>query len=412
VINFEDKLLVHKNSNPIIIGKNSDEFIISSDNNIIQELCDEFVVLDDDDFCLIDSELSFSYLNKVLKKTLKKNVNIKEIKTTTFMESEILEQKNLKNIFFDENLKNIYELVNKIKNCNKKIILSAAGTSFHACLFFHYKLLEYGILSQVILASEFENYLDIIDDDFLIIVFSQSGETGDLIRPLKILSQNCVEIVSVLNNRNSSIEYLSKSCVFLNCGEEISVASTKAFGFQIFIIEVISDLLKYNSLKKISKRINFISDNFEVEVDKIFKKVDEIIFNYDIDKVFFIGRNSLFPIALEGALKLKEVSYMHSEGFAGGELKHGSLALVDTKTLVFCLDNNSDILSNAIEIKTRGGIIIGLGTIQSTEFDDFIKTDDLIFMIIALQIIGLKYSLSLGLSPDKPRNLAKSVTVR
>ena len=291
------------------------------------------------------------------------------------------------------------------------MVLTAAGTSYHAAYVMHHDLLRSGIMSSIILASELHNYKEVISDS-IIVVFTQSGETADLIYPLREL-RDSNEIFTITNTANSTLARFANRLVMLNCGREISVASTKAFTAQVFVSHLLSYELKG---KNILDNLSTYENDFDSLVESCNGVLDEVCDKYfSAPDVFFIGRNQFHPFALEGALKLKEVSYIHAEGFAGGELKHGTLALITDDVPVVVLGSCDEIMSNAIEIKTRGGVLIGISSKENPIYDFFIKVPENfeeIFGTVVMQLLSLKMAQKLNLNPDKPRNLAKSVTVK
>ena len=418
VIKYKNYILTYKNSNPIIIGKNKDEIFICSDNMILNNNCEMTTLLDDYEISICKLEGNNLHLefrdkefNQIEKRWNKCSPNkIAIIKDTQyFMEKEILEQISLRNILTDYNIENIKELSNKLKN-TKNIFLIGAGTSYHAAYYLHYKLLENNVHSNLIIASELDHYINIIKDS-TVICFSQSGETADIISPLKKID-NSNEIFSIVNTKYSTLDRMSKKSIYLNCGKEIGVASTKAFTAQMFISQLISNYIKSNSIIEI--------DDYEKQFSKVLsennKILDKIVSDFCSSKAFFfLGKKHNYPLAIEGALKLKEISYKFCEGFAGGELKHGTLSLIEDKIPVIVIGDNDNIISNAIEVKTRGGHIIGINDNEDDVYDYFIKIPKSykeLFSVIIMQVIAFKMSNILGLNPDKPRNLAKSVTVK
>lgn len=417
----KDQLLVYKNINPIIIGESDNELFISSDMNNVLENSLTHYVLEDNELVhatLNNTSLDYtfytytqkecSFIHKQPHKSVSKKIQNAK-KTTYYMEKEILEQKNINNILTPTNIQNIQHIATISKS--KQIFLTGAGTSYHAALFMHYKLLKNNIISQVILGSELSNYVKNINNS-LVIAFSQSGETADLIHPLKDLKQNN-ELISIINTEHSTLERLSHKSIQLHCGKEVAVASTKAFTSQLFISILIDKLMNNKDYTYQLKQYETDFDNYIHNTQEL---VDRICVEYERSKnFFFLGRNQYYPLALEGALKLKEISYIHSEGFAGGELKHGPLALIEQESCAIILDSNQEILSNAMEIKSRGAKIIGIAKENSPIFDTYVAVPDYfkeLFSSILMQTFALKMALRLGFNPDKPRNLAKSVTVK
>ena len=418
VVKYKNILLTYKNINPIIIGTKKNEIIISSDIGLVQNNSQKYNILNDDEILITSIEngnINLSLLHNFEKITFdwKKSVKSEMVVNKehgTYMEKEIYEQKYIRNLITSENLSSINYLNNTIKN-KKNLVLTAAGTSYHAAYYMHYMLLKEGINSDVILASELNNYTKVITNS-MIVVISQSGETADLIHPLKALRDEN-EIFTITNTPNSTLDRFASRSIHLNCGREIAVASTKAFSSQIFVAYLLKEKI---SKKKISEKLS----TYEREFDKVLAKnkpiIKEICKKFKKSKdFFFIGRDENHPLALEGALKLKEISYIHAEGFAGGELKHGTLALIEKGIPVVVLGNSQETISNAIEIKTRGGIIIGISDQKSIIFDYHLSIPKYykeIFMTVLIQQLALEMTLELDRDPDKPRNLAKSVTVK
>ena len=417
IVKYKNTILGYKNINPIIAGIKEGEFLMSSDMGYVQNHCDKYYTLNDCEImiCSLESEVKYTlYENYSQIKPnwliSKKSDLDSDNKYDTYMEKEIYEQKFIRNLIETDNLSSIKYLKNKITR-GEKVILSAAGTSYHAAYIMHHMLLRHNIMSQIIIASELNNYVSSIEDS-IIVVFSQSGETADLIHPLKNLRDEN-EIFTITNSPNSTLDRFASRSIHLNCGREIGVASTKAFVSQVFVSHLLeAELDKSNKLSNL--------DKYEAQFDKVIsdnmKTIDTICSRFSKNSdFFFIGRDLFHPLALEGALKLKEISYIHAEGFAGGELKHGTLALIEKNVPVVVLGSSSDIISNAIEIKTRGGVIIGISSKENEAYEYHLKIPDYfedIYSTILMQLIALKMTLLLGHNPDKPRNLAKSVTVK
>ncbi len=418
IIKYKNILLAYKNINPIIVGTKKNEIIISSDIGLVQNNSQKHNILNDNEILIAafeEGKTNSSLLHNFKKITPKWRKSVKSIMTVnkehkTFMEKEIYEQKYIRNLITSENLSSVNYLKNTIKN-KKNLVLTAAGTSYYAAYYMHYMLLEEGINSNVILASELNNYTKVIQNS-TIVVLSQSGETADLIHPLKALRDEN-DIFTITNTPSSTLDRFASRSIYLNCGREIAVAATKSFSSQIFVTYLLKQKL---SGEKIIEKLN----KYEKEFDKVLAKnkpiIKEICKRFKKSKdFFFIGRGKNHPLALEGALKLKEISYIHAEGFAGGELKHGTLALIEKGVPVVALGDSEDIISNAIEIKTRGGVIIGISSKKSAIFDYHLsipKYYEEIFMTVLMQQLSFEMTLKLGYNPDKPRNLAKSVTVK
>lgn len=393
VLFFNKEYVAYKNKNPLILGITDDEVVFSSDFHLIQELSDKYCILEDGDI-VCGREIRFTFLkdkSKFFQKTNSSSLIIEEDISTTYMEKEILDQKKISSLFTNENQKVISEL-KKDLNKYSRIFLIGSGSSYHSALIMHYKLLSLGILSQPILACELSSYMPYLDDS-LIIAFSQSGETADIVR---YLENCCGKIYAIVNTPFSTLDRIASKSIYLNCGKEISVASTKAFFYQVGVSYMLANNLIQSNIDTLIKdnNINYVSN-----------------FLQNQESCFLLGRNDYYPLALEGALKLKETTYINAQGFAGGELKHGSLALIEEGTPAIILGDDSQTISNAQEIKTRGGIIIGISNENKEIYDYWIKSSSYFQTIVILQLIALYISLLKGINPDKPRNLAKSCTV-
>jgi glucosamine--fructose-6-phosphate aminotransferase (isomerizing) len=317
--------------------------------------------------------------------------------------------------------KNFSEISSLIKKSN--LVFIANGTSFNACLFgkeFFSRIA--GINPRVIEASEFPYEIDFLPENSLVFALSQSGETADVLDSVRKARKKGCKIISMVNVFNSSLVRLSDKVIYLNCGEEIGVASTKAFTSQIALLYLLANsftgkfdfaLTELNSVSSVMQQvIDFNLDSIKGLSSKI--KV--------FDDVYFIGRNLNYAVALEAALKLKEISYIHAEAFQAGSLKHGPLALISKGTPVIVVAPKdkvfSDTINNAIEAKSRGAFIVGVSNEPNEVFDFFIrlpKVNELLFpliSIIPLQLLAFHTAVFLERNPDKPRNLAKAVSVK
>jgi len=271
------------------------------------------------------------------------------------------------------------------------------------------------------MASEFQYNMDSIDKDTVIIAISQSGETADVLSATKLAREAGAKILSIVNVQTSSLARTADVSLSIKSGPEIGVAATKSFTGQLSLVYAILDRIS-------GGKIGF---DREVILDKISKMLAqqasiERLVNITMPKVndiYLLGRSIHFPIALEGALKMKELAYVHAEGIAAGELKHGPLAMMDKNAVVFVLNPDdrtySDMLSSAYQVKARGAKIIGISNVPNEIYDAMIEIpkidNDLLYPlveIIPLQLFSYYLALQNNADPDFPRNLAKSVTVR
>jgi glucosamine--fructose-6-phosphate aminotransferase (isomerizing) len=306
-----------------------------------------------------------------------------------------------------------------IKNAGQ-LYITGSGTSYNAALVAKHLFLKYGKKKiDAIISSEARFYPDYFDDQSILIALSQSGESADVMEAVKIAKEKGGEIFSIVNTMTSSLAQISSISVGLNCGPEIGVAATKSFTSQLSVIYKIADRICNNQigfdLEKISSAMNKI-----LESSSKIQKVARILKH--ASDIYIIGRGIHYPIALEAALKLKELTYIHAEGLPGGELKHGPLALMDSNSFVIVINPNDstygDTLTSAREIKARGAKIIGISDIPSDVYDHWVEIPSInessypFVEIVPIQLVAYYAALENETDPDYPRNLAKSVTVK
>lgn len=324
------------------------------------------------------------------------------------------------------------ETLNDIAPKNyEKITIVASGTSYHAGLMGKYYLEEFAdIPTDVIVSAEFKYKKKFIDDKTLFVFVSQSGETADALDSLKIVKERGGHVFGVVNVPGSAIARTAGQGLYTRAGIEVGVASTKAFTTQVvtFLIMALHlgkrknlDYRRYReilaALEKLPLAIEKLLEN-RSEIQKVAKKYSHY------KDFFFLGRGQELPIAMEGSLKLKEISYIHSEAYASGELKHGSIALIDKDFPTVLINGKTSLyeknISSAQEVKARDGKVIGVVTSDDTKksvYDDVLEFDsihpdvDPILEVVILQLFSYFVALDLDREIDKPRNLAKSVTV-
>ena len=279
-----------------------------------------------------------------------------------------------------------------------------------------------GKLTKAVVGSEFGTYERFLNDKSVIFAVSQSGETADVLETLRLGHARGAEILSLLNVVGSSVNRISKETLFINTGPEIAVASTKAATAQIAVLILIAYALKNNIEEGrtlmndvVAKLREWVAPKLSDDVLVIAKTLQHA------NDCYIIGRGLNAPIALEAAIKIQEVSYIHAEGFPGGELKHGPIALIRKNTPIIALVPNDetkrDMESSVTELKSRGARIIGIGPENNSLFSEWIQTPDLgiaspIASLIPIQLLAYHLAVERSNNPDKPRNLAKSVTVR
>lgn len=428
----ENKILAIRNGSPLILGINKDEIFLASDplafNHLTQNIVEinngELIEIEDGQYKIFDIESNKEIIRKPREEKLL-NIDIDKGGYDHYMLKEIVEQQHtiLKATAYSE--KELKPLIDRI-NHSKNIYMIGAGTAAYACDQVCYYLRNIAKRNAIsIKAYETESSLRIINKDDIVIAFSQSGETADTLEAVEILKKKGVYICSVINMPGSTLSRLSDIFFMSNAGSEICVASTKVFTSQISFGYLLAKSLvnEYSSAKK---ELIFLSSNLESYFNEsLFEKIKNISSKLkNKEHAFILGKGQNFHIAQEGALKIKEISYKHFEGFAAGELKHGVIALIEKGTPVISIIsddiNSKDLISATYEVKARGALTIGVGDKKfekEKSFDYFItsaSTNELkaVTNVIPFQLISYYLAKALGNSIDKPRNLAKSVTVK
>ena len=442
--NFSDIIIGARRGSPLAVGYSKDENYLGSDSYALKSMTNKISYLDDGDVCVISKDEVKFYdvsLKKINKKThiLSEDENIADKgEYKNFMSKEIFEQpitaKNCVNEYIDSLKKdiNIYNFPIEPTKINK-IVLIGCGTAYHSCLVAKYWLEELTTIDiEIDIASEFRYRKLKFNQKNLYIFLSQSGETADTAAALDICKKNKVKTCSIVNVVESTIARNSDWVLPIHAGPEIGVASTKAFIGQLLVLFILS--LK---LAKVRKDINenVYEDNIK-NLIKIPEAIEESLKSENniqlVAKEFlnakgsmFLGRGSSFPIALEGALKLKELSYLHAEGYPAGEMKHGPLALIEEGLPVIVIAPKDKYfektLSNMQEVIARGGKIIFITDNKKQIANDNIRFGlrvpflnnilSPILLTAPLQLLAYHVALLKNCDIDKPRNLAKSVTV-
>ena len=439
---FPDRIIVAKKDSPLVIGTSKNSNYIASDIPAVLSYTKDFYLLEDGDIVEIYSDKLNFYdkdLNPIKKKIEKISWDASAIEKNgydDFMLKEINEQvvSIRETIGFKLNKENI-ELDNIslskdfLSNINK-IFIVACGTAMHAGLAVK-SIFENlcKIPVEVDMASEFRYRNPLVNEHTLAIFISQSGETADTIQALKLAKEKGATTLALSNVIGSSITREADLYIYTHAGPEIAVASTKAYTAQVVLLNIIAlyiaqtlETVDNDTIEEIKKQILLLPSKVEetLKDDTIIKKLADDI--YDVKDTFFIGRGIDYPVAMEGSLKLKEISYIHSEAYAGGELKHGPIALVENNFPVIGIMTDKKLLekseSNLQEVISRGAktIVITNQKIDK-KFDYVIEIPKInkylspILSVIPLQLLSYYISKKKGLDVDKPRNLAKSVTV-
>ncbi len=423
-----DKIFAVRYKSPLVIGLGSGENFVASDVPAFLKYTNRVMFPDDPEVAVIGKD-SVEIFNALTKEKVSKEVvtvpwSVEDAEKggyPHFMMKEIMEQcyTITRVLGQDDRIREASKLIKEAEN----VFLVAAGTSYHACLAANYWFAEIaGVDAKTILASEFPYIANLVDDKSLVIAVSQSGETADVLESVRLAKERGSKVLGIVNVVGSSLMRISDAFLTINAGPEICVLATKSYTSQLAILYLlVNDLVgRLEEAKKEIKRAETLVAQM-LESGALLYEVRRIAeYLSDFEHLFLIGRGISYATSLEGALKIKEVSYIHAEGFAGGELKHGTLALIEEGTPCIAIvpedETKDQILGNAMEIKARGGYIIGLSHEEHEVFDELIRTPSEtslspIVMIVPLQLLAYYLALERGCDVDQPRNLAKSVTV-
>jgi glucosamine--fructose-6-phosphate aminotransferase (isomerizing) len=410
---------------PLIVGIGKNSYFLSSDVLGFIEQTDNAIYIENGNFVIIDKDklqiLDFNgeSVKQQVTKVSKEFADAYKGDYAHFTLKEISEQPDTIYKAGENTRDAIKNAASYIKN-SKNIYITGSGTSYNAALIAKQVLAKYAkIKADAIISSELQFSSDTIEPNSTLIAISQSGESADVLDAVNIAKKVNCKIISIVNSLTSSLARESNIVIGMNCGPEIGVAATKSFTSQMIIIYKITEELCNGefeiSYKEISESISKILEN-HAQIRYIAKEIKEI------SDIYVLGRGIHYPIAIESALKLKELTYIHAEGIPGGELKHGPLALMDSNVFVIIINPNdstySDTLTSAREIKARGAKIIGISDEKSDVYDYWIeipKTSELAYPIsetIPIQLLSYYAAIEKDADPDYPRNLAKSVTVK
>ena len=411
---------------PLIIGIADDGFFISSDVLGFIRYTDKAIFLDNKDMAIFTGgglELFDSTGVSVSRQVTKVAWELGAADKGKYAHhtlKEIHEQNRTIMKALDQEEKRVRLFCDLLSN-SKNLYITGSGTSYHSALIAKHILRKYVRLkAETVMSSEFQYALESIDNNSVLLAISQSGETADVLQSVKIAKEKGSKILSIVNVSTSSLARMSDCFLNVNSGPEIGVAATKSFTAQLSLIYHIADVLSNNSIgissdKDLLKALDLV---MLVEDDII--KITEHL--REVKDIYILGRSLHYPVALEGALKVKELTYIHAEGIAAGELKHGPLALIDTTSVVIIINPHDatfdDILSNAHELKARGATVIAVSDKRNDVYDYYIpipKVKDSLYPIVEVipfQMLAYYLALKKNANPDYPRNLAKSVTVR
>jgi len=423
----EDKIVAARKESPLVIGVGQNEFYVASDIPAFLPYTKKVIYLYDFDVVILSDVLKIfnmrdeRFVNRALKTIEWDAEQAKKGEFEHYMLKEIAEQVETVQKAIRQDRMTIEDFANDIKD-SKEVFFIAAGSSRYACMCASY------IFSQiaekhvdVVIASELANIEKFLNDKSLVVAVSQSGETADVLNAVRLARERGSKVISIVNVMGSSLTRLSDKFLLMNAGPEIAVVSTKTFTSQVALLTLIAYAMagKYEEgQKKLQYLWNVIFHlTAESSRNKIKELAEKIKHNHHI---LTMGRGLQYPTALEAALKIKEVSYIHAEAFPAGEMKHGSIALIEEGTpciVFFTEENEKETISNATEARARGAFVIGVGPKNNEVFDFYIRAHEANFetpivQIIPIQILAYQLALLRGNDPDHPRNLAKSVVVK
>ncbi|MFP3880448.1 MAG: glutamine--fructose-6-phosphate transaminase (isomerizing) [Dehalococcoidia bacterium] len=426
--NDPGKVVGTRRNNPLVVGVDTHDYYISSDALAFSQYTNQVMGLGDNELVVLTQE-GVRFLdaqgNALVKQPKKLDLSWVETHKEGyqhFMLKEIMEQARMLGQTANQDEKSFLKIALDILRA-RQVIITACGSSRYAALVGRYLFSRVAKkFCDVVMASEFSYFADSVDKNTVVIAVSQSGETADIVEGVKAAREAGAQVISIINRPNSILADLSDEVIYLNCGAEIAVAATKTFLSQLAIFYLLSFAMVNDfdhavaSLNGLNGKIAGVLEHNKNELLELSQKLK------DRNDFYYIARGINFAIASEGALKLKEISYIHAEGMPAGELKHGTLALIEpgTPVVVICPSDFTfaETLSNAVEAKSRGAYIIGVSDTQSEIYDSWIKlpeVDELLYPMVAvvpLQLLAYYLAISRGCDPDKPRNLAKSVTVK
>ena len=421
------ELIGARRGSPLVMGMGKNEYFLASDIPAFIKFTKKVIYLEDNEMVSINRRVTFYNIDT--------EIPIKEKRPTTvswsleqaqkgnyphFMLKEIHEQSLTIEKAAQQPRSDLRQATAMLKKA-KGVFFIGCGTSYHACVSAAYTFARVaGIHVNAVLGSEFRHYEKFLTDKTLVVALSQSGETADLLDAIRTAKDKGCKTLSVVNVMGSTLTRLADLNLMMNAGPEICVLSTKSYTSQLTILMLLAYAVT-DRLHEGRQIVRSVSHYVQPLIEKNLKPLKALAEKLkDSRDLFLIGRDLAFPTALEGALKIKEVSYIHAEGFAGAELKHGTIALIEDGVPVIALstpDTRSLILGNANEVKARGAHLIGMDMENDDLYDDFIQVLEAgaaapILMIIPIQILSYYLALARGCDPDKPRNLAKSVTVK
>ena len=420
----DDRIIAARMASPLVIGIGDREFFCASDVTPLIDHTRRVIYLEDGDCAVLSpSEYTITHDDRsVLRPVEEVDWDIQDARKGGFahyMQKEIFEQPQ---VFYNtvQSVREASDTLTHLLMSRTGILIVACGSSYHAGLLCKYLIETYcGIPVRVEMGSEFKYYAPPLHDP--VIGITQSGETADTLTALKMAKAWGCPTIAITNVVGSSVTRIADVTIYTRAGPEISVAATKSFMAQLAaVLQVAGSLSDDPTLEEELDRVNImIEDALTIPID------DAVVLCTRAESIFFIGRGLYYPVALEGALKMKEISYIHAEGYAAGELKHGPFALLSPDTPVVALAMPGKtypvMISNIKEIKARGAPMIGIGSVGDRELPEIVdifvplspshEVAGIAMVSVILQRLAYHVADALGCDIDKPRNLAKSVTV-
>jgi glucosamine--fructose-6-phosphate aminotransferase (isomerizing) len=418
-IKGDPHLYAFKKDSPLTLGICRDRFILASDIYAFSNESNEAIFFEDNEFAIVGSTgyeffdkdgntadkqiMTFTWSRKEETKEAFEHYMIKEIKEQPLVSERLIQS-------LDTTQRDKLEQLASMTKTARRVVFLACGTSYHASLVGCFLLNQSGIEAHTVIASEFESFL-LVDKETLVIAISQSGETMDVVSVIKNIKKTGARFAAVVNVPYSTIQRLSDMSIEILAGQEICVAATKSFTNQLIMLFALAQKLGFSDidLRSLPGKIQQTMDLNE----EFIKKLAEDL--YQKEHIFVLGRGISYPQAREIALKLKEIPYIHAEGMMGGELKHGTIALVEQGTPIISLipNNNPDMISSTKEVEARGArTIIISNTNGELKIPPCCDAEFAIYSGIIGHLLSYYIAKLRGCAIDKPRNLAKSVTVK
>lgn len=425
IVEGEEGIIAARRGSPLILGREGHQTFIASDITAFLAQTKVVNYLDDDEMAVVKgSTIDFFDISSGIS-VEKRDITVPwEVESAEkgeyahFMIKEIFDQKSSIADAINHSEEEIMSLVKKMKEGNG-VYLIACGTAHKMCWaaeYFFARIAHRKV--NVVPASEMPNFERFVNEKTVLFAVSQSGETADVLEILERGKQKNAKVVSITNVESSSIARISDVHLPLRAGVEKAVASTKAATSQMALLLLLAyaDAGKLNEGRQllhtlVSSVNDMLNPRYEQRVEEVAKQI------FKSNNTFIIGRNALYPMALESAIKIMEVSYIHAQGFAAGEMKHGPIALIEEGSPCIVLGDDEETLSNAMELKARGGFIIGVSPKRHDVFSAWLKVPNgseaqAIATLLPIQLLSYKLAILRGVDPDMPRNLAKSVTVK